>query len=99
MAGRRHDALRHETAELGATRAHVLHLGTRVVRTEERRLDDLAVRDRNAKAVAEVTQVGVVHLLLRMGDVLALTGLAKSVALDGAREDTVGPSVCDMAAR
>ena len=41
----------------------------------------------NAEARAERAQVRLVHLLLLVRDVLALTRLAHAVALDGARED------------
>ena len=53
----------------------------------ERDLADLLVGDVELEPVAESTQGLLVHLLLLVGDVLALAGLAHPVALDRLRED------------
>src|SRR5204862_3883390 len=45
------------------------------------------VADRNVEAIAEGPQRVLAHLLLLMGDVLALAGGAHAVALDGLRQD------------
>src|SRR3990170_2222550 len=57
------------------------------IRTEERRVGHAFVRDGNPEAVPEEPQVRLVHLLLLVGDVLAFTGLAEAVALDGPGQD------------
>ena len=80
-------ARRHVAAERLAAFAQVFELGAVVRRTIERRVGDLLVRDRDAEARAEGPQVALVHLLLLVGDVLALTRFAEPVALDRPRED------------
>ena len=66
---------------------HVADLGAVVGRLVERRLGDPIVGNRNAVAIAEDAQRVLAHLLLLMGDVLALAGLAHPVALHGLGED------------
>ena len=50
-------------------------------------LADFGVGDGNAEAGAEGPQLLFVHLLLLVGDVLAFTSFAETVALDGAGQD------------
>src|SRR5215216_2233473 len=50
-------------------------------------VEQLVVRDRQAEAVPEHPQGGLGHLLLLVGDVLALAGLAHTVALDRLGQD------------
>ena len=57
---------------------------------EERDLGDLLVGQRQAEPGRELVQVGLAHLLLLMGDVLPLAGLAHAVALDRLRQDDGG---------
>src|SRR4029450_1380257 len=71
----------------GSPFPQVLRLRTALVRTIEGRVRDSIVGNRHAEAIAEHPQVLLVHLLLLMRDVLALAGLAETLALDGARED------------
>ena len=53
----------------------------------EGRVGDGLVGDRYVEAVAERLERVLAHLLLLVGDVLALAGLAHAVALDGLGED------------
>jgi hypothetical protein len=64
----------------------------------ERRLGDPRRRSGCAEAVTELAQLVVVQLLLLVGDVLALAGLAQAVALDGLGQDHRGPALCSVAA-
>src|SRR4029077_19160220 len=59
-------------------------------RPGERRGADLLVAQRQAEAVAEAQQRLRAHLLLLVGDVLALAGIAHPVALDRLRKDDRG---------
>ena len=79
-------ALRHRTVQRGAALLHVLHLGAVGRRAIERRLRHFVIRNRNAEARAERLDLLFVQLLLLVGDVLAFTGFADAVALDGAGE-------------
>ena len=63
------------------------HLRAVLGQLEERHLLDLVVGDRQAEAVAELLEHRLAHLLLLVGDVLALAGLAHAVALDGLGQD------------
>ena len=81
------DALRHEAAERAAALAQILDLLAVVGRAVEGRLQQLAIGDRDAEAVAELAQLLLVQLLLLMGDVAALAGFAEAVALDRLGED------------
>ena len=67
--------------------AQVGHLRAVLGQLEERHLLDLVVGDRQAEAVAELLEHRLAHLLLLVGDVLALAGLAHAVALDGLGQD------------
>ena len=78
---------RHEPAERLSALLQVADLDAVVGRPIERRLGDVRVRHRNPEAGAERAQLVVVHLLLLVGDVLALARLAQSIALDRARDD------------
>ena len=80
-------AARHAAAQLGAAFPEVLHLGTVVGGTVERRRVEVLVRDRNSEAGAEGQQFLVVQFLLAVGDVAALAGLAQAVALDRLGQD------------
>ena len=79
---RRDYARGQETAERLAAfeqifRFHAVRRGT-----VKRRLGDDVVADRNVEALAEFAQLLLVHFLLLVRNVLALAGLAESVALD-----------------
>ena len=78
---------RQVAAQRLAALAHVGDLGARLGRPVERHLLDLVVRDRDAEAGPERPDLLFVHLLLLVGDVLALAALAEAVALDRAGED------------
>ena len=78
---------RHESAERLAALLQITHLDAVVGGPVERRLGDVRVRDGNPEAGAEGPQLLVVHLLLLVGDVLALARLAQPVALDRPRDD------------
>ncbi len=92
QGGRGDHAPRDEAAEGVAALQQVLRLAAALGRSIERRVGDAVVGDRHAEPVAEGLQIGLVHLLLLMGDVLAFTRLAKSVAFDGARENDGWPA-------
>jgi hypothetical protein len=77
-------------AERAAPLAQVVQLRAALLEAEEGDLLELLVGQRQAEAVAELLQVGLAHLLLLVGDVLALAGLAHAVALDGLGEDDGG---------
>ena len=79
--------LRHVAAERRAPLLQVLTLLAVVGRAVEGRLEQIAVGDRDAEAVAEVAQLLLVQLLLLVGDVASLAGLAEAVALDRLGED------------
>src|SRR3954462_13844446 len=83
-------ALRQRAAERLAALVQVVHLGAVVVGLVERALGDLLVGERELEAVAEREQRAARHLLLLVGDVLALAGLAHPVALDRLGEDHGG---------
>ena len=80
-------ARRQAAAERRPALPQVDHLRAVLGQLEERHLLDLVVGDRQAEAVAELLQHRLAHLLLLVGDVLALAGLAHAVALDGLRQD------------
>ena len=80
-------AARHESAERLAALFQVANLDAVVRRPIERRLGDVRIRHRNSEAGAERSQLLVVHLLLLMGDVLALARFAEPVAFDGPGDD------------
>ena len=67
--------------------AQVVLLGAALGEPQERHLGDLVVGDVDGEPVAERAQHVLAHLLLLMGDVLALAGLAHPVALDGLGQD------------
>ena len=82
---------RREIAAQGlAALVHVADLRAVLVRLVEGRFLDLVVGDGDAVAVAELLECRVTHLLLLVGEVLALAGFAHPVALDGLREDHRG---------
>src|SRR5215218_1555566 len=83
-------ARRQGAAERAAPLAQVVQLRAALLEAEEGDLLELLVGQRQAEAVAELLQVRLAHLLLLVGDVLALTGLAHAVALDGLGEDDGG---------
>ena len=74
-------------AQRGAALADELGLGRVLGRLVERDVADLLVGQLELEAVAEGQQRRLVHLLLLMGDVLALAGLAHPVALDRLGQD------------
>ena len=74
---------RHRPVHRLAALGDVLGLDAVGTGTIERRVGHVLVRDRDAEAGAELHHLAVVHLLLVVGDVLALTRLADAVALDG----------------
>ena len=66
---------------------------------EERHFLHLLVGHRQVEAVAELLQRVLAHLLLLVGDVLALAGLAHAVALDRLGEDDASAGrLCSTAA-
>jgi hypothetical protein len=78
---------RHIAAERLAAFAQILQFRAVIGWPIKRCVRDLVIRNRDAESRAEDPQIRFVHLLLLMGDVLALTGLAETVALDGAGEN------------
>ncbi len=64
-----------------------------VRRPIERRLGDVRVRHRDPEPGTERSQLLVVHLLLLMGDVLALSRFAEPIAFDGPGDDDGGRSL------
>ena len=80
-------ALRQEAAQRLAPFQQIFHLRAVRRRTEERRLRDLLVADRNAEALAEFAQLLFVQLLLLVRDVAAFAGFAQAVAFDGLGQD------------
>ena len=80
-------ARRQAAAERRPALPQVDHLRAVLGQLEERHLLDLVVGDRQAEAVAELLEDRLAHLLLLVGDVLALAGLAHAVALDGLGQD------------
>ncbi len=80
-------ALRQRPAQVGAQLLQVLRLGRIGRGPVVRDLGQLVVGDRNLEAVAELLQRLERHLLLLVGDVLALAHRAHAVALDGLRQD------------
>src|SRR3954452_23261643 len=78
---------RQAAAECRPALAQVGHLRAVLGELEERHVLDLVVGDRQAAAVAELLEHRLAHLLLLVGDVLALAGLAHAVALDGLDQD------------
>jgi hypothetical protein len=74
-------------AKRGAPLLHVLELDAVVGRAVEGSLADFCVGDRDAEAGAEGPQLLFVHLLLLVGDVLALASFAQPIAFDGPRQD------------
>ena len=82
-----HDALRQEPAQLLAPAQQILRLAAVRRRTEERRLRDLLVADRDAEPRPELAQLLFVQLLLLVRDVAALARFAQPVALDRLGQD------------
>src|SRR5207253_1425927 len=80
-------ALRQRAAQRGAPLADELRLRRVLRRLVEAQVADLLVGDLELEAIAEGEQRLLVHLLLLMGDVLALAGRAHPVALDRLGED------------
>jgi hypothetical protein len=84
--GRDDDAARHEAAERRAPLLHVANLDALLVGPVERRVGDAVVGNRHAEPIAEHLQIRVIHLLLLVRDVLALTRFAQPIALHGPRQ-------------
>src|SRR5690606_18765964 len=76
-----------EAAQRLATFLQVLDLLAVFGRTIERGLRDFLVRDRNAKAAAELAELLVAQLLLLVRDVAAFAGFAQAVTLDRLGQD------------
>src|SRR6202022_2707254 len=74
-------ALGQVTPELCPPLAQIFHLWAVVREAQEGDPLDLLIRDRNGEAIAEFAQGLKPHLLLLMGDVLALARLAHAVTL------------------
>ena len=94
---RRHFEGRGVTATRRQQAAHCLHPFHKILyfrrilrRPVKRHLLELVIGDRHLEAVAECLDRGGAHLLLLMGDVLALARLAHAVALHGLRQDHRG---------
>ena len=88
-----HFALRQVAAQLLAAFLHVADFRTVIRGTMERRVVQFLVGDGNPEARAEHAQLVFVQLFLLVSDVLAFTGLAQSIALDGLGQNDRGRSL------
>src|SRR3989441_4068706 len=84
---RAHAPLGYIAAQRLATRAKVLNFLAILRRAVEGHLEAVLIAQRNAESRAEFQQLFFVQLLLLVRDVLAFARFAKSIALDGAREN------------
>ena len=89
-----HLALRHVSAELLAACLHIFDFRAVVARTVERSFVQFVVGNRNSEARAEHLQFFFVQLLLLVRDVLAFAGFAKSIALNGLRQNNRWANQC-----
>ena len=87
---RRRAAAGHETAQRLAVLLQVAHFRAVGRRLVEVGVGRLLVGNGNLEAAAELDQLGLVELLLLVGDVAAFAGLAQPVALDGLGQDDRG---------
>ena len=79
--------MRQVPAQFLTPRLQVLHLGAVVGRLVKWRFGNFFIADRDIEAGAKSLQLLIVQLFLGMGNILALTRLAETIAFNGMSQD------------